>query len=476
VLSGFAYTLNDAGIRTGVTEADGSQVSYAYDGLYKLTGETRTGANPYTITYTYDNVGNRLTQVKDGVSTSYAYNSRDQLVAENSQLVTCNYVYDHAGRQTSKTDASGTTNYTWIDNDRMVSVSGPATAFTYEYDAEGRRVSEATAGSTKNYLIDAQLPYGQVIVETDGSGNPVVSYAYGQDRISMTRGSGTHYYLADGQGSIRALTDGVGNVTDSWTYSAFGEVVGRTGTTENAFTYTGEQWDPNAGFYYLRARWYNPTTGTFTSVDPWKGKVGAPITLHRYLYCRDNPINRRDPSGEMCLAEVMPTSIIQSIVATLPTITLGGVVRGIQLAAAVGLTMLGEKAIEKAIDWERTSRDEPPIRLQHYTPEEGVTAIEACGYILAPSGQNFFSPEVYTSSSVAANKNATHREPDFYISINLFRKADNLLGPQIVEPKVWQVGGKTIIRSGGGWEYWNFQPVYINGFRRARSQWIPLTD
>jgi RHS repeat-associated protein len=306
IISGYTYTLNKAGIRTGVTEADGSEVSYSYDGLYRLTGETRTGANPYAITYTYDNVGNRLTQVKDGASTAYTYNNRDQLTSEiSTQNGSIVYAYDHAGRQTTKTDATGTTNYVWIDNDRMVSVSGPATAVTYEYDAEGRRVSETTAGSTKNYLIDALLPYGQVIAETDGIGNPVVSYVYGQDRISMTRGSGTHYYLADGQGSIRQLTDGVGSVTDSWVYSAFGEVVSRTGTTENSFTYTGEQWDPNAGFYYLRARWYNPTDGTFTSVDPWEGDPQSPVSLHRYLYANSSPMIYRDPSGNMSLTEGM---------------------------------------------------------------------------------------------------------------------------------------------------------------------------
>ena len=80
-------------------------------------------------------------------------------------------------------------------------------------------------------------------------------YVYGLERISQSRNSVVHYYVADGQGSIRGLTDTAGSVTDVYYYTAFGEELAKSGTTENEFRYTGEQWDPNAGFYYLRARW-----------------------------------------------------------------------------------------------------------------------------------------------------------------------------------------------------------------------------
>ena len=49
------------------------------------------------------------------------------------------------------------------------------------------------------------------------------------------------------------------------------------------------------GFYltqaYLRARYYDPTTGRFTSEDPAKDG------LNWYVYCGNNPINRWDPTG-----------------------------------------------------------------------------------------------------------------------------------------------------------------------------------
>ncbi|HLP40959.1 MAG TPA: hypothetical protein VK465_05590, partial [Fibrobacteria bacterium] len=97
LVSRHTYLLNDAGIRTQVTELDGSVVTYAHDDLYRLTGETRTGSHPYVRAHGYDNVGNRLFQVKDGDTTAYAYNSRDQLTLEESSGNSIEYGYDAAG-------------------------------------------------------------------------------------------------------------------------------------------------------------------------------------------------------------------------------------------------------------------------------------------------------------------------------------------------------------------------------------------
>ena len=317
VISSFTYTLNNAGIRTSVAESDGSQVAYGYDASYKLTSEIRTGTHPYSIAYTYDNVGNRLTQTKDGVLTTSAYNNRDQLTGETGPNNTA-YVYDHTGRITNKTDNAGSVNYTWIDNDRLAQVSGPSVLVNYSYDHNGQRISETTSGSTKKYLIDYQLPYGQVIAETDGSGNLVAGYVYGLERISQSRGGNVHFYAADGQGSVRQLTNSSGNVTDSWTFDAFGNMIFRSGTTENNFLYVGEGLDPNCGFYNLRARWYNPTNGRFASVDPYEGDPQAAVSLHRYLYANASPVNNSDPSGNIDLGEEMASIDISNTLCAFP--------------------------------------------------------------------------------------------------------------------------------------------------------------
>ncbi|HMA64230.1 MAG TPA: RHS repeat-associated core domain-containing protein, partial [Chitinispirillaceae bacterium] len=163
------------------------------------------------------------------------------------------------------------------------------------------RVASVASNGDKLYLIDKSLPYGQVIAEYDSTGSLKCGYVYGLERISQRRNGGVHYYAADGQGSIRALTDTAGTITDTYFYNAFGEELAKTGTTENEFRYVGEQWDPNAGFYYLRARWYDQSTGRFASVDPFGGKVRNPLTFHKYLYCASSPIMFLDPSGRSFL-------------------------------------------------------------------------------------------------------------------------------------------------------------------------------
>ena len=69
-------------------------------------------------------------------------------------------------------------------------------------------------------------------------------------------------------------------------------------TIENRFGFTGEQYDPVAGMYYLRARFYNPVIGRFIQEDTYYGDG-----LNLYTYCHNNPVRYVDPSGhegEMC--------------------------------------------------------------------------------------------------------------------------------------------------------------------------------
>jgi len=111
------------------------------------------------------------------------------------------------------------------------------------------------------------------------------------------------YYQYDGGGSVRQLTNSVGQVTDSYEYDAFGNSFTKQGTTPNNYLYRGEQYDSDLGLYYLRARYYNPATGRFMSKDPKAGKPIDPKTLHKYLYAGGDPVNRIDPRGREALAD-----------------------------------------------------------------------------------------------------------------------------------------------------------------------------
>ena len=108
--------------------------------------------------------------------------------------------------------------------------------------------------------------------------------------------------------STNFFIDPVGNET------AFGNLLTKTGTTENDFLYTGEQYDAHTGFYYLRARYMNPSTGTFTSPDAYTGTIFDPVSLHKYLYANANPVMNRDPSGYYTLTDMEASIVISGII------------------------------------------------------------------------------------------------------------------------------------------------------------------
>jgi RHS repeat-associated protein len=179
------------------------------------------------------------------------------------------------------------------------------------------------------YLIDTQQPYAQVVSEYDDVGSLTVGYVYGLERISQNRSGTERYYVADGQGSVRYLTDQTGSITDAYVYTAFGELQTRTGYSENEFMYVGEQFDPNVGFYYNRARWMDPEVGRFLSVDPLTGDPQSPLSLHRYLYGNANPVLYSDPSGYFSLKDALVTASVISVVSSIAVPKLIGYKRDI---------------------------------------------------------------------------------------------------------------------------------------------------
>jgi RHS repeat-associated protein len=117
------------------------------------------------------------------------------------------------------------------------------------------------------------------------------------DLISQERGNADSYYLVDGLGSTRGLTNASGVVTDTYAYDAFGNLIASTANIENDYLFAGEQFDGDLGQYYLRDRYYNPSVGRFTRVDSYEGRRRDPMSLHDYLYAHANPVNFIDPSG-----------------------------------------------------------------------------------------------------------------------------------------------------------------------------------
>ena len=300
VISSYAYTLGPAGNRVQVVENNGRTVDYTYDGLYRLVQEDISDAanGAETIAYTYDAFGNRLTKTDGSGTIVYAYDANDRLISETGPAGAYTYAYDANGNTLEKSDGADSIYYTYDSENRLIQVDDGTSITAYTYDADGSRVASDTDGVDTVFVVDKNRQYAQVLEERDGAGSLTVSYVYGDDLISQHRGGSISYYHYDGQLSTRTLTNAAGDITDTYDYDAFGNLRDQVGTTENNYRYTGEQFDPNAGFYYLRARYYDQAMGRFVATDPYQGRMHEPVTLHKYLYANANPVMFNDPSGK----------------------------------------------------------------------------------------------------------------------------------------------------------------------------------
>jgi RHS repeat-associated protein len=99
------------------------------------------------------------------------------------------------------------------------------------------------------------------------------------------------FYLHDQLGSTRLLTNTSGAIQASYTYDAYGNLLGKTGSLTNPFGYAGRYADSESALIYLRARYYDPATAQFVSRDPLRASVNL------YGYVHQDPLNRFDPTG-----------------------------------------------------------------------------------------------------------------------------------------------------------------------------------
>ena len=180
---------------------------------------------------------------------------------------------------------------------------------SHVYEGDGNRVAETVGGVTTKFLVDSLNPTKLPQVMDELVGTTVTrTYAYGVQRISedqQIRGTWTpSFYGYDGHGNVRYLTGNTGTITDRYTYDAFGMPVTTVGATPNSFLYSGEQYDGALGAYYLRARYYNPATGRLLAMDPYEGEPSDPVTLHKYSYAQNDPVNVIDPTGRAAVVEV----------------------------------------------------------------------------------------------------------------------------------------------------------------------------
>ena len=171
------------------------------------------------------------------------------------------------------------------------------------YDAEGLRAEMEENGQLVKFLYNEDR---EAVAEEESDGN-VIRYIRGLGLISSdSEKAKTYYhYVSDEQGSITHVINGEekesgelpqedvqSRVLNHYEYDAFGNAIRCEEQVHNRFRYTGEQYDPLTGQYYLRARYYNPVIARFTQEDTYYGDG-----LNLYTYCQNNPILYHDPTG-----------------------------------------------------------------------------------------------------------------------------------------------------------------------------------
>ncbi len=299
VLASFTNTWSPSGLRTRTVENGGAIEDYGYDATGRLVSHVRTGADAFTDAFSYDAVGNRTQRVRDGAATAYSYDVDDRLLTAGAST----YGWDANGNLVTVSGPGGPIQYGYDAFDRMASVTTSSGVAQYEYDVDGGQIGVNAAGSNVRRLVAHRNPTGlsQVLEERAGDSSLVARYTTGPDLLAQTRGGATGTYLRDTLGSVRALADGAGSVTDSYRYDAWGAGLASTGATVNPLRFAGERLDHASGLYHLRARHLDPASGRFTSRDTFDGSPNRPASLNRYAYAEADPVNRVDPLGHESL-------------------------------------------------------------------------------------------------------------------------------------------------------------------------------
>ncbi len=359
-----SYTYNKGNMIEKVinNNADNTQMSiYSYD--YYLDGnvsqQNRNGVKCYydydefsriidedydreEIDYFYDAAGNRtLKKICDDngdTDVNYTYDLNNRLLEESTNYYSKNktdvtkYVYDNNGNQikkigyitkgvngspsqdlVSENELNNTYEiYKYNEFNEMTSFeSNKESKWEYAYLPNGLRYRKSNASNFDRYVWDRN---GNIIAEMNGEGNLTNKYVRGNKLISK---NGNEYFGYDGHGSVVNISNESGKSIKSYDYDAFGVELNRDVNDTNLFRYCGEQYDNETDSIYLRARYYNPSLGRFTTEDTYwnssnriygdkeykEGEIKYPDykaiiqSENLYIYCINNPTCYLDITG-----------------------------------------------------------------------------------------------------------------------------------------------------------------------------------
>ena len=232
--------------------------------------------------------------------------------------VTTTYSYDQLGRRVSAQALGESTNYSWSGS-RMIEVAGANLQTSYIYDGTGQRtqktVTDATGKTKTSYVYSGLALLALDVSSQESTATASLSYLYGDSptpvgglyQSSDTTQTTAFEIVSDIRGDVREMRDRDGNAFARFDYDAYGnirnqqifdtelidEVLAQSIVDTQPLRYAGYVWDSETSLYYCSQRYYDPTIAAFISKDPIK----ADGELSAYSYCAGDPIMNVDPSG-----------------------------------------------------------------------------------------------------------------------------------------------------------------------------------
>ncbi|MEA2696667.1 MAG: hypothetical protein QOI66_938 [Myxococcales bacterium] len=259
----------------------GDAWSYGYDVLGRLTRATRSTGATEEQTFSYDRLGNMMTNSRLG---AYQYPPTG---APRPHAVTA------AGDRSFRYDAAGNMlegngrGYEWDAASRLVKVTAGSDVTTFVYDGNGTRVAKTFNGAVTRYLGEDY--------EIGSDGTATKYFRVAGELVAKKVGAKLFWLHANHIDSVAVITDQAGNDVRRQNQRAYGEPLESAGSQEDAFAFTGQRVD-ETGLVYLHARYYDPAIGRFLSPDS-ETPGDLIVALNRYAYGNNDPVNHTDPTG-----------------------------------------------------------------------------------------------------------------------------------------------------------------------------------
>jgi RHS repeat-associated protein len=313
--------------------------TYGYDNLYRLTQaipDIASGPGLPAERYTYDKVGNRLTDNNrpnpNHSDKTWRYDSNNQLLESatedtgllfsNSQPVT--HTWDANGSLIQKTTPANepynNQKFLYDAGNRLTEVQdkqGNPIA-SYQYDPPGRRIRKTeyraingtdwlpldNPRTTLYYYVDEGLAAEYV---QDGPNPAQLKAQYGWEPNGMwgaallflkaqKTGQATpnyFYYQNDHLGAPQQLIDAAGSLVWAQRAEAFGKTTVVLEDVANPLRFPGQYYDKEANTHYNYFRDYDPGQGRYVQKDP----IGLNGGRNLYAYVEGSPLKYSDPQG-----------------------------------------------------------------------------------------------------------------------------------------------------------------------------------